>query len=79
MVLMVMLFVMCLVRNQISSRDVHYAMDTMQYDYVTLEEVDEDIQAAASNWRGLQEKDVSFVIISSLRSLFYKGNLVTLG
>jgi hypothetical protein len=56
-VMVVVLFVACLLRNQIISGDIYYAVDTVQYDYVTVDELAETV---APNWRGLQKKDVSF-------------------
>jgi hypothetical protein len=53
------LFVTCLLRNQIISEDTYYTMDTVQYDSSTVDEV---VETVAPNWRGLQQKDVSLKI-----------------
>jgi hypothetical protein len=59
-VLIIVVLVMCLLRNQINSGDLYYGVETVQNSYVT---VDEDLDVAAQNWRGLRQRDVSFSIM----------------
>lgn len=57
MILTIVFLLMCCLRNHIDSGDLHYAVETAQNNYMTVDEVLEDV---AQNWRGLQQKDVSF-------------------
>jgi hypothetical protein len=69
MMLIVMLFVMCVLWNQMnSSGDFYYTVDTAQFDYITIDEVFESV---AANWRGLQEKDVSFEMLTTFLSKWW--------
>jgi hypothetical protein len=72
MMLMVMLFVMCVLWNHMSSSgDFYYTMDTAQFDYAAVDEV---IETVAANWRGLQEKDVSFKMVATYLSNWWQHN-----
>lgn len=53
--LIIVFLVMCLLRNQINSGDLYYTVESVQYNYITADEVLDD---AAQNWRGLQQRDI---------------------
>ena len=59
MILIIVFVFMCLLRNHTDFGDMYYAVSTVQDTYISVDEVLEDV---AQNWRGLQEKDVSFTI-----------------
>jgi hypothetical protein len=68
MMLLVVLFVMCLLRGQMNiSGHYYYAVDTAQFDYIT---VDEAMETVSLNWRGLQEKDVSSTTVAAYLPYF---------
>jgi hypothetical protein len=74
MMLMVMLFVMCVLWGHVNnSGDLYYTADTAQFDYVTVDEVSETV---AANWRGLQEKDVSFKMVALYLSKWLQFNFL---
>ena len=59
MILIIMFVFICLLRNHTDFGDMYYEVSTVQDTYISVHEVLEDV---AQNWRGLQEKDVSFSI-----------------
>ena len=78
-VLTIVFFVMCLLRTQRNSGDLYYAVETVQYGYVTADEV---LEEALQNWRGLQHRDVSFSVVVAhlscfLRTAHLPGNTFT--
>ena len=48
---------MCILRIQIHSGGLYYAVETAENTSITVDEV---LEEAAQNWRGLQQRDVSF-------------------
>jgi hypothetical protein len=63
MMLMVVLFVMCLLRSHSNNSGYfYYTVDPAQFDYITVDEV---METVSPNWRGLQERDVSFTMAAA--------------
>lgn len=55
--LAIVFLLMCLLRIQINSGGLYYAVETAQNTSITVDEV---LEEATQNWRGLRQKDVSF-------------------